>query len=205
MISDPPAPPSVDTSASPAEAEAAQIAAAERALLTVAGRRQAAEELTVLLTGMGVAAEQASNLMEGQGGSNSPRKHAAAHTARFFLDTALRRDIAGMSQLLSYPFRFEDQLCHDLETIERVWLKRVAAEGPPLTKAASYKPLYQTVMLISEFRSIDPMELGKLLGMNLAEDDFVVGMVIAYGTIAEPVNYLLRWNGGTLRLAGIWT
>ena len=173
--------------------------------MTAAGRRQAAQELTAMMMSAGIDAQQAGRIMEGSTGRNSPKKHAAAHTGRFLLETALRRDIEGLQRLISLPFRFETALCDTPEKLTKAWLRPVAAEGPALAKPDPYKPVYQIVANIDEFRTLDPAEAGRLDGLDLNDDDFAIGMIVAFGSMADSVNYLLRWNGGAVKVAGIWT
>ena len=182
-----------------------QVAEAQQQLLTAAGRRQAAQELTAMMMSAGIDAQEAGTIMEGSTGRNSPKKHAAAHTGRFLLETALRRDIEGLKRLISLPFRFEKLVCDTEEKLAKAWFKPVAADGPALVKPEPYKPVYQVVANIDEFRELDPDEAARLDGLDLADEDFAIGMIVAFGNMADSVNYLLRWNGGAVKVAGIWT
>ncbi|MEO0393537.1 MAG: hypothetical protein AAF213_09840 [Pseudomonadota bacterium] len=182
-----------------------QVATAQQQLLTAAGRRQAAAELSAIMMGAGLDAQQASTIMEGSTGRNSPKKHAAAHTGRFLLETALRRDIEGLQRLVSLPFLFEETLCDSPEALAGLWFKAVKADGPPMASPDPYKAIYQVVANVDEFRELDPDEAPRLDNLSLSDDDFTVGMIIAVGSVAEAVNYILRWNGGAIKVAGIWT
>ena len=54
-------------------------------------------------------------------------------------------------------------------------------------------------------RTLDPDEGDRLTGIELVDDDFVVGIIVASGNVAQAVNYLLRWNDGAIKVVGIWT
>ncbi|MBV6633818.1 MAG: hypothetical protein KI792_12405 [Alphaproteobacteria bacterium] len=194
-----------DQTEAPAGPTPEQIAEAEKKFLTADGRRQAADELTSLLTSVGVDAGQAQSTVEGDAGSNSPKKHAAAHTGRFFLETALRRDVAGLTQMVSLPFRFEDEVLTYLEAIKAGWFDALAKEGEPLAKAPAYSLAYQVIATVDEFKALDPASSAQLDGLELTKDDFVVGSILVSGTMAEALNYVLRWNSGSIKVAAIWT
>lgn len=183
----------------------AEIAEAEQALLTAQGRRQAALELTEIMIQSGIHADNVETIMEGDTGSKSPKKHAAAHTGRFLLETALRRDVDALARLISLPFRFEDTVVETEEELAAIWFSAIAAEGPPLAKPDPYKPVYQMVAHINEFTEIDPDQAGRVEGLDLTDNDFAIGMIVAFGNEADPINYLLRWNDGAIKVAGVWT
>ncbi|MEM6904035.1 MAG: hypothetical protein AAF556_12425, partial [Pseudomonadota bacterium] len=182
-----------------------QIAEAEKKFLTAAGRRQAAQELTTILTNVGIDASKAEQTIEGDAGSSSPKKHAAAHTGRFFLETALRRDVPGLSQMVSLPFRFEEQVFTDMDAMASNWFGALKREGEPLAKAPGYSIAYQVIATVDEFKALDPENVGQLDGLELTSEDFVVGTILVSGSIAEALNYALRWNRGSIKVAALWT
>jgi len=179
---------------------------AEQALLTSMGRRRAAEELSLVMSASGLTAEAAEQTMEGSTGRPSPKKHAALHTARFLLDTGLRRDVEGLISLVSYPFYFDDRLCKDANALQEAWLGPLRKPGQQtLAKVPPYKLIYGVAMNIDEFKVLDPLGAKRIQGLELADEDFLIGKIIAIGMMAEAVNYFMRWNNGTIKVAGIWS
>lgn len=195
-----------DAASSPVEGMSRnEVSSAQRFLLTVAGRRRAADELTDIMLSFNIPSEEAAKPMEGDTGRRSPKKHAAAHTGRFLMETVLRRDVDGLKRLIVYPFRFQGEVCRDEGDLDALWFSHIVAEGTALMQAEPYKLIYQMVANIDEFRTLDPDEGDRLTGIELVDDDFVVGIIVASGNVAQAVNYLLRWNDGAIKVVGIWT
>lgn len=173
-------------------------------LLTAAGRRQAALELTTVMSGADVDASMATGTISGETGRGGPKKMAALDVARFFLETALRRDVSGLERMISLPYLLDKTVMTTPQAVSRNWFDRLTAAGRTEAKAPPFKLLYHTVQNIDEFKQFDPDFALLADQLVLADSDFLIGMIVALNLQAEPVNYFLRWNGGDVKIAGVW-
>lgn len=172
-------------------------------LQTVQGRRLAAIELTSIMAVTGVNANDARNAIQTQLGS--PKRSAALNTARFFIDAALRRDVAALETMISLPFLIENRLIGIQEEINSQWIDRLRAKSGPKENQEAVAIIYSTVLTIDEFNAIDPEYSAKTAHLRLSPQDYLAGLVVAVGNIAEPVNVFVRQHEGAMKISGIWS
>ena len=172
---------------------------------TVQGRRLAAIELTAIMAVTGVSASEAKQAVEGTPNSFSPRRSAAMNTARFFIDAALRRDITSLESMIVLPFLIENRLVGHQDEINSQWIDRLRQLAGQKSQHETIAVIYYTIQTIDEFLQFDPSYAEKTKHLNLGPQDYLVGLVVAVGNIAEPINVFVRNQNGAMKISGLWS
>jgi len=172
---------------------------------TVQGRRMAAIELTAIMAVTGVGASEAKRAIEDPRPTPGPRRSAALNTARFFIDAALRRDAAALEQMIALPFLIENRLIGIQEEINSQWIDRLRSMTNKGASNETVAIIYSVVQSIDEFMAVDPGHTEKIQYLHLGPGDYMAGLVVAVGTIAEPVNVFIRQHQGAMKISGLWS